>query len=212
MIKGLFFAFEGIDGCGKSSQAALLVRRLSEQDYHVVATREPGGTAIAEKIRQVLLDPNNHEMTSECELLLYLAARAQHIREKIIPAIASGSMVLCDRFQYATFAYQGYGREIPIEPLRRLNGFATGGIDPDLTFVFDLPVAIAAERMSAMNKQKDRLESGGYEFFERVRNGYRDLAGQNPEAVVLLDGTRSVEELADQVYSLAIQKIKQHAF
>lgn len=212
MTKGRFFTFEGIDGCGKSSQAALCAGRLSDAGYGVIATREPGGTPIAEKIRNLLLDPTNNNMADECELLLYLAARAQHVREKIIPAIESGAVVICDRFQFATYAYQGFGRNLPLDVLQRMNGFATGGIDPDITFIFDIPVEVAASRMAAMNKQKDRLEAGGKVFFERIREGYRELATRNPASVILLDGTLPIEVLADLVSSHVRQKMKDCAF
>ncbi|MBN1757269.1 MAG: dTMP kinase [Chitinispirillaceae bacterium] len=203
MKKGCFVTFEGIDGCGKSTQAKLFAERCGAAGYQVVATREPGGTAIAEKIRSLLIDPAHSEMGSECELLLYLAARAQHLREKIEPAVADGAVVICDRFQDATFAYQGFGRGLPLELLQSLNAFATGGNNPDLTFIIDVPVETAFARMSAMKKKQDRLEAGGETFFRRIREGYLSLAMASPDRIQVIDGTASVEVIAEQVYSQA---------
>jgi dTMP kinase len=203
MSKGSFLTFEGIDGCGKSTQARLLAARLVAGGCEVVETREPGGTVIAEKIRSLLIDPAHGEMVSECELLLYLAARAQHLREKIMPAVAAGAVVICDRFQDATLAYQGYGRGLSLDTLRSLNTFATGGNDPDFTFIIDVPVEIAFDRMAAMKKRQDRLEAGGEAFFRRIREGYLSLAAAAPGRIQVVDGTASVETVAEQVYSLA---------
>lgn len=198
MSKGCFITFEGIDGCGKSTQARLLGDALASKGFSLLTTREPGGTALSEKIRALLIDPANGEMVQECELLLYLAARAQHTREKIIPAIEAGKCVICDRFQDATFAYQGFGRGMPLPLLRQLQAFSSS-ILPDLTFIFDLPVEIAFNRLEKMNKAKDRLESSGVDFFSRIRNGYITLASEEPIRIHLLDGTKSVEELAEMV-------------
>ncbi len=204
MKRGCFVTFEGIDGCGKSTQANLFADRLAAEGYQVLRTREPGGTAIAEKIRALLIDPAHAEMVDACELLLYLAARAQHLREKILPAVASGTVVVCDRFQDATFAYQGYGRGMSLEQLQSLNTFATGGNDPDLTFIIDLPVETAFERMAAMNKVQDRLEAGGEQFFSRIREGYLALAAAAPQRIQVIDGTATVEEIAAKVYASAL--------
>jgi dTMP kinase len=212
MMKGWFVTFEGVDGCGKSTQADLLRQRFSREGFSTVATREPGGTVIAEKIRGLLVDPFNREMVDECELLLYLAARAQHVREKILPELEQGAIVICDRFQDATLAYQGFGRKLPLEKLRQLNSFATGNISPDLTFIFDIPVEKAFERLAAMKKPIDRLESGGHEFFERIRHGYQTLAAESPDRILLFDGTLPVEVLAEKVYARMIEKINEHSF
>ena len=173
---GLLITFEGIDGCGKTTQLAKAREWLEKRGYRCVVTREPGGTPVSEKIRSLLLSNESGEMCNEAEVLLYLAARAQHVREKILPQMASGAIVLCDRFQEATFAYQGYGRGHSLETLQRMNAFATGGLDPMHTFVFDLPVDTALERMRAMNKTADRLERSPRDFYERTREGYRQLA------------------------------------
>jgi dTMP kinase len=199
-MPGRFFVFDGIDGCGKSTQILRAANRLSGEGYDVLSTREPGGTPIAEKIRSIILSPDNQEMAPECELLLYGAARAQHVREKIGPALKNGSIVLCDRFELATFAYQGFGRSIPLELLKRINEIATGGCTPDLTFVFNIPVTVAMERLAASGKAPDRLEQESIEFFENVANGFRTLAAKDPAHIVVLDAEQSAEVLAETVY------------
>jgi dTMP kinase len=207
-MPGRFFVFDGIDGCGKSTQMVRAAQRLTSEGYDVISTREPGGTPIAEKIRSIILSPENQEMAPECELLLYGAARGQHVREKIEPALNKGTIVLCDRFELATFAYQGSGRSIPLELLKRINAIATGKYSPDLTFIFDIPVATAFGRLLAMNKAHDRLEQEDGSFFTRVADGYRTLAAEDPAHIVLLDAEQSVEELADIVYRHMIPLIK----
>jgi dTMP kinase len=204
MRRGKFFAFEGIDGCGKSTQVSLLKETLLGLGFSVEVTREPGGTVISEKIREILIDPSHSEMVNECEILLYLAARAQHVRQRIIPALNSGKIVLCDRFQLATLAYQGYGRGFSMERLLELNSFATGGYSPDLTFVFDIPVEEAFNRMQKMNKLKDRLESAGEEFFRRIHDGYLELGRSYSQNVAIIDAKRSVEMIHEDV----LMKIK----
>ncbi|MBN1602441.1 MAG: dTMP kinase [Chitinispirillaceae bacterium] len=199
MKRGSFIAFEGIDGCGKSTQVALLREKLSRMGYTVDVTREPGGTVISERIREILIDPKHSEMTDECEILLYLAARAQHVRQRIVPALENGDIVLCDRFQLATFAYQGFGRGFPMERLIELNEFAMGANVPDVTFVFDIPVEEAFNRMRKMNKLKDRLESAGDEFFHRIHNGYLELGRRDPQRVSIIDASRSIEEVQNEV-------------
>lgn len=199
MKKGFFFAFEGIDGCGKSTQVSRVRDKLVNSGYEVVVTREPGGTVISEKIREILIAPDHSEMVSECELLLYLAARAQHVKEKIIPALNKGNVVLCDRFQLATLAYQGYGRNFDIELLEKLNRFATNSIVPNMTFVFDIPVDLAFERMQKMDKQKDRLESSGIDFFHRIRNGYVELSLKNETQVTMINADRPINDISVEV-------------
>jgi dTMP kinase len=197
---GLFIVFDGIDGCGKSTQLALAAGRLTKDGCTVIKTREPGGTEISEKIRAVILSSDNGAMIEECELLLYAAARAQHVREKIQPALGRGEVVLCDRFDCATFAYQGFGRSIPFSLLNTINAIAAGGVKPDLTFIFDISVDAAFARLSAIKKSLDRLEASGREFFSRVAEGYRTLALKNPATIVLLDAELPIEELGERVY------------
>jgi dTMP kinase len=208
MNKGCFLTFEGIDGCGKSTQAKLLADALKHDGFSVVETREPGGTPISEKIRSLVLDPKNAEMVNECELLLYLAARAQHVKEKIIPALHNGTIVICDRFQDATFAYQGFGRGISLEFLHQINSFATG-ITPDKTFIFDISVENAFERFKIMNKSIDRLESSGMDFLKKSRQGYLALEKMESKRIVLFDGTLPIEDLSKKVYAIATEKMRE---
>ncbi|MBN1130237.1 MAG: dTMP kinase [Chitinispirillaceae bacterium] len=199
-MRGLFVVFDGIDGCGKSTQLALAAERMKKKRRSVMVTREPGGTAISEKIRSLVLSSGHGEMVDECELLLYAAARAQHVREKIVPALERGAIVLCDRFDVSTYAYQGFGRKVPLSLIEKVNGIAAAGVRPDITFIFDISVETAFARLSAMDKSRDRLESGGRDFFARVAAGFRSMALQHPEKITLLDATLPVEDLGEQVY------------
>ncbi len=199
MKHGLFLTFEGIDGCGKSTQIARAAQYLESKGIPSILTREPGGTPVAEKIRELILSPQNSEMKDSCELLLYLSARAQHVVEKILPALEEGKVVLCDRFQEATFAYQGFGRGIPLHQLQQLNEFATGGLVPARTFIFDISVECAFERMQKMNKTPDRLENSPEEFYRKIREGYLALASAHPGRIVLLQGDKSIDEIFEDV-------------
>jgi dTMP kinase len=196
---GLFVTFEGIDGCGKSTQVQRAAETLRREGRAVCVTREPGGPPIAERIREVLMAPEHREMTPACEVLLYLAARAQHVTQTIAPALARGEVVLCDRFADATLAYQGYGRELPLDALTEMNAFAAAGLKPDLTLLFDITVELSRERLAAMGRGHDRMESGALEFYGRIRQGYLELAKRRPERFVVLDGARPLEENAGRV-------------
>jgi dTMP kinase len=200
MSRGLFLTFEGIDGCGKSTQLQLLAQRLQAQGVEPVVSREPGGTPFAEKIRQLVMMPQAEVVSDHCEVLLYLAARAQHVAQVIAPALEAGRIVLCDRFQEATFAYQGFGRGVNLELLRQLNSFATGGISPSHTFVFDVGVGVARARLQKTGKAPDRLEQNDDSFFTTIRQGYLRLAQQEPQRIELLDAAVSIEDLAEQVW------------
>ncbi len=199
MKQGAFVTFEGIDGCGKSTQLQLAAQALRSRGYEVMTTREPGGTPIAERIRGLVMSAEYDEMVHSCEVLLYLAARAQHVAERVRPALQQGIHVLCDRYQEATFAYQGYGRGMPLEMLRTINRFATDGLEPTLTLIFDVSVEVAHERMYAGGRVADRMEANGTEFHRRIRDGYLALAKAQPLRCVVLDGEREVESLATEV-------------
>jgi dTMP kinase len=200
VMSGLFVTFEGIDGCGKSTQVAEAHRRCKELGIRCLVTREPGGTGIGESIRRLLLSPDNREMCDPCEALLYCAARAQHCRESIAPALARGEVVLCDRFQEATFAYQGFGRGIALEQLSQINSFASAGVRPSLTFVFDIDVDTSIARLKKTGKNPDRLEASGRDFYEKVRQGYLLLASREPDRIIVLPGIAPVEQLAQTVF------------
>jgi len=203
MNRGLFISFEGVDGCGKSTQVAAVHRWCLDRKLAVLLTREPGGTAISEKIRELVMDARNGEMTDRCEVLLYLASRAQHVAQCIRPALARGELVLCDRFAEATMAYQGFGRNLDIGTLRAVNAFAADGLAPDLVVLFDLPVETAWQRMRAANKAPDRLESNARDFHQRVRDGYRAMAEEQPQRFAVIDARRGVAEVtADTVAAI----------
>ncbi|MCL2183873.1 MAG: dTMP kinase [Chitinispirillia bacterium] len=208
MGQGFFFTFEGIDGCGKSTQLARVAEALRARGADILITREPGGPPISEKIREILISPDNKRMYPETECLLYLAARAQHMREIIKPAIDKGQTVLCDRFEQATFAYQGYGRGLDIDFLKNTNNFAASGISPHITFIFDIPVELSQQRLSKIGKGKDRLESEGAQFFQKVRDGYLAAANSSPNKIKLLDGAKGRDELTEEILGIISSYIK----
>lgn len=188
MARGRFITFEGIDGAGKSTQHAWLVEHLKSSGCPVVATREPGGTPLGEALRSLLLSESMH---IETEALLMFAARREHLVQVIEPALARGDWVVCDRFVDASFAYQGGGRGLEWKKLEVLTEWVLGTMRPDLTLVFDAPVAVAHQRLLATNAQPDRFEREQAEFFERVRAAYLRIANENPQRVRLIDATRS---------------------
>lgn len=179
-MKGVFLTFEGSECCGKSTQAKLLYRYLLRKGCRVVFLREPGGTRISEMIRRILLDPANASMYASTELLLYMASRAQTVRQVIKPALARGSIVLCDRFLDSTLVYQGYGLGMDLSFIRSLGRFVTDGIKPDMTILLDLPLKTA---LGGIGAKKDRIERRAYAYHQKVRNGYLALARREPRRV-----------------------------
>ncbi len=198
-MSGLFITFEGVDFCGKSTQAQKLTERLSQAGREVLFVREPGGTAISEAVRDILLDNRFVEMHKHTELLLYGAARAQIVAEQIKPALANGKIVVCDRYIDSTTAYQGYGRKIDLSFTTAVNKIATQGLEPDCTFLIDLPVEIAEERRIAGGKQKDRLEIEAVEFYQNIRQAYLDIAKKEKHRYVVLDGKCSIGEIENKI-------------
>ncbi len=202
-----FITFEGTEGCGKSTQVRLLADRLRQLGYQVRTTREPGGCALADAIRRILLDPGSSDMDALTELFLYAAARAQHVAEVIRPALARGEIVLCDRFADATLAYQGYGRGLDIETIRHLNELATGGLQPDLTLLLELPLATGLERAISRNsgaeQDEGRFEQEALAFHERVRDGYLDLA-RNEERFRVVSASGTIEEVAERIRRIVV--------
>jgi dTMP kinase len=190
MARGRFISFEGIDGAGKSTQHAWLVDHLKARGRSVVTTREPGGTPLGEKLRSLLLAEPMH---LETEALLMFAARREHLVQVIEPALGRGDWVVCDRFVDASFAYQGGGRGLDWKKLEVLSNWVLGPLRPDLTLIFDAPVAIAQQRLHAATPKPDRFEQEESEFFERVRAAYLRIARENPQRVRLIDATRSPE-------------------
>lgn len=197
-MTGLFITFEGIDGCGKTTQLNLLAEYLKEKGVETVITREPGAPGLGEKLREILLNYDG-EVSSNCEAFLFLADRAQHIDTLVKPAIEAGKVVLCDRHTDSTLAYQGYGRGVDLEQIKMLNNIATSCLKPDLTFVFDIEVETA---LSRVGKSQDRMESAGIEFFEKTRNGYLEIAKQEPQRVKVINAKDSIENIFEQVKNI----------
>jgi len=192
----MLITFEGIDGCGKSTQIHLLKQYLEDKGKHVQVYREPGGAHIAEEIRALLLDSKN-EISAISELLLFSAARAQLVQEKIIPELENGSVVILDRFYDSTTAYQGYGRSVlPLKEIVALNKMASYGLIPDLTFYLRLPLNLALQRRS--ERAQDRMEMAGDEFYTRVLEGYELLVKEHPRFIVL-DGAHPIESIALEI-------------
>ena len=198
MEQGLFITFEGADGCGKTTQLKLLAEYLTEKGYEVVITREPGAKGLGEKIREILLNYEG-DVSDRCESFLFLADRAQHIDMIVNPAVCAGKIVLCDRHTDSSVAYQGYGRQLPVERIKRLNEIAVNGRHPDLTLIFDIDVETSMRRVG---QEKDRMESAGTEFFNRVREGYLEIAKQEPKRVKVLDASKSIDEIHADVIKL----------
>lgn len=190
-MTGLFITLEGPEGAGKSTNREYLAQRLRERGLDVVLTREPGGTPLAERIRELLLTPADEPMNSDTELLLVFAARAQHLAQVIRPALTRGAVVLCDRFTDATFAYQGGGRGLSSARIEQLESFVQGELRPDLTLIFDLPVEIGLSRAAARGRL-DRFEQEGLGFFEAVRSAYLDRARQAPQRYSVIDAGQSL--------------------
>lgn len=191
MKKGYFITFEGADGCGKTTQSKLVQEYLENSGYEVVWTREPGAKGLGQKIRELLLHYDG-DVAPMCEAFLFLADRAQHIEHLIKPAVDEGKIVICDRHTDSTIAYQGYGRGEDIKQLKYLNNLATGSIKPDLTFVFDVATDVAQKRVG---DEKDRMESAGIEFHKKVREGYLEIAKQEPERVKVIDANNNIERV-----------------
>jgi dTMP kinase len=197
---GLFITFEGPEGSGKTTQLRLLAGWLQERGCAVLTTREPGGTPIGDRIRDVLLDPVNMEMRGETEILLFSAARAQIVGQVIRPHLARGGVVLCDRFADSTFAYQGYGRQLDLATLRLITAFATGNLVPDLTICLDLPVIEGLRRKRGGNQGEwNRMERELLEFHERVRAGFLALAAAEPGRWLVLDALEPIEKIQGEV-------------
>lgn len=202
-MEGLFITFEGIEGCGKSTQANQLSDFFHSKKIDCVLTHEPGGTQISEKIRKLLLDKKNEGMVPLCELFLYFASRSQHTFEKIKPALKEGKIVISDRFFDSTIAYQGEGRSLLKQKLIEINNFATGGLIPQLTFLIDLPAQTGLKRI----KTKDRIEAESIEFHDRVRGAYLTLARENPERMKIIDGTKSIEDIHKEIVNIVLTYI-----
>lgn len=204
--RGVFITLEGPEGSGKSTQVRLLATALSNQGHRVVVTAEPGGDPVAEEIRNIVLHSKS-SIVPEAELLLYLAARAQHVRHIILPALERGDIVISDRYADSSFAYQGYARGIDLDVLRELNHFATGGLTPDLTILLDVPVEFGLERQN----DKNRFEAESVEFHNKVRSGFLELAKHEPERWVVVDAVGTIEEIAERVREIVMARLFQNS-
>lgn len=191
----MFISFEGIDGSGKTTQAKKLAARLEESGKTVLFLREPGGTEISEQIRQILLNKKNLKMTQISELLLFSASRAQLVTEVIKPALAQGTIVITDRFVDSTTAYQGSGRGLHIGGVKSINALATSGLMPRRTFFIDIPVSEMYERRRSSGQEIDRMEMSNEEFYQRVREGYKEIAADEPGRFITIDGRQSIDEI-----------------
>jgi len=203
-MKGKFITLEGVEGVGKSTNMTFIESFLSEQCISYIKTREPGGTPLAESIRELLLQNRTESFDSTAELLLIFAARAQHLNQKIIPALNAGTWVLSDRFTDATYAYQGGGRQLSIKNIAALEEMVQGALRPDLTIILDLPVEIGLQR-AASRSDKDRFENERVDFFQRVRSAYLERAKQNPGRYAVIDASVSLTEV-QQAIQAALKK------
>ena len=206
-MKGRFITFEGTEGCGKSTQIKLLADRLRALGHRVRLLREPGGTPIGEEIRHTLKHSNqNHAMTSEAELLLMNASRAQLVREIIRPALADGEIVLSDRFYDSTTAYQGYGRELDLDKVKAVIEFAVGETKPDLTLFLHVPAEVSAERLASRQSTlpfvRDRIEEADRKFFERVAHGFGVIAASEPQRVKFINGAQPMETVCQTIWDI----------
>jgi dTMP kinase len=210
-MRGLFITFEGIDGCGKSTQRELLAEQLRQRGLEVVVTREPGGTDIGEDIRRVLISDASVHIAPTTELLLYVAARAQHVAELIRPSLEAGRVVISDRYTDSTVAFQGYGRGLDLEMVASMNRFATGGLVPDLTIVFDLDPAVARTRLSSrpVGGLLGAFDEQHADFHERMRTGYLKMAMREPGRIRVVDASGSAEETHSSVMSLVLPKLEE---
>lgn len=201
MTDPCFITVEGIEGAGKTTCLNLIEQRVRQRGHPVLVTREPGGTALGEDLRTLLLGHRHEGMADDTELLLMFAARAEHLQARIVPALSAGSWVICDRFTDATYAYQGYGRGIDLGRIAILEQWVQGDRRPDLTLLMDLPVEIGLER-AGKRSTPDRFESEVSAFFERVRDGYLSLADAQPERFRVIDAKQSLQQVSDQVVSV----------
>lgn len=210
---GFFITFEGIEGCGKSTQVRLLTKAFEETGIHCIVTREPGGTSIGSKIRDILLNPDHKGMAAEAELLLYAADRAQHVREVIKPSIDNGKVVVCDRFADATLAYQGFGRGLDVATIHDLNRIASLGIRPDLTLLLDCPVETGIGRALERNSKNshikdDRFEREALAFHQKVREGYLSIAKSEPDRIKVIDACQDVETMQNEIWKVVNGMLK----
>jgi len=193
-MRGKFITLEGIEGSGKTTQLDFIVDYIKKSSIDVVCTREPGGTLVGEKIREILLDNDLPKMHSDTELMLMFAARVEHIKQVIEPALNNGSWVVSDRFYDATYAYQGYGRDISLHHIDQLRSFSVGTLEPDVTFLLDVSLDVSMQRVTSRGN-KDRFENEKMDFYKKVRDGYLSIAKHNSERVCLIDANQEISDV-----------------
>ena len=211
----MFITFEGIEGCGKTTQIRMAGDYLRKRQIPVLVTEEPGGAPLGKHIRKLLLNQGDCRIDAKAELLLFSAARAQHVQEVILPALAADRVVLCDRFSDATLAYQGFGRGLSLEFIKDLNEFSAAALKPDLTILFDLPVEVglgrAIERIAHLQgaPREDRFEQEDRAFHQKIRNGYLALATDEPRRIRIIDASRNVQTISREISAMIWSAIKQ---
>ena len=209
-MSGLFITLEGGEGSGKTTVASEVIKKFSQIGVDVIYTREPGGSQIAEKIRDLILDPNHTEMDSRTEALLYAAARRQHLVEKVLPALKAGKVVLCDRFIDSSIVYQGHAREIEIEQIYKINDFAIDGCMPDLTILLNIKPELGLARIAVnKNREVNRLDLEEMIFHEKVYEGYQLQMEENLDRIRVVDASQSIENVCQDVYLLLLEQMKQ---
>lgn len=202
-MKEFFITFEGIEGCGKTTQAELLYNYIQDKGFSGVLTREPGGSLISERIREILLDHSSSDIVPLAELFLYLASRAQLTQEVIKPALAQGKIAISDRYTDASIAYQGYGRGLSTILIKQLNKTATGGLVPNLTLLLDIDPEITLKRLNI----KDRFESEDIEFHKRIRAGYLKLSRENSDRIVIINGEKTIQQIHNEIKDIFESRI-----
>ena len=203
MNKGILITFEGPEGAGKTTVLQHVLPELAKQDIDIITTREPGGIRIAESIREIILAPENTAIDGKTELLLFAAARRQHLNEKVLPALADGKLVIIDRFIDSSVAYQGYARDIPVSDVEMINNFATDGLLPDLTLYFDVDTAVGLARVMTGDREVNRLDLEAQEMHEKVRAGYQKIAALHPDRVITIDASQELDQvIADTLFAI----------
>ncbi|UKS26197.1 dTMP kinase [Paenibacillus sp. HWE-109] len=215
-MNGIFITFEGPDGAGKTTQLKQLAEGLKKLGHDVLVTREPGGTAISDQIRSIILDPAHKEMVDQAEVLLYAASRAQHVHQLILPALQAGRIVLCDRFIDASVAYQAYGLGIDVDQVKEISRYASSGLQATRTYILDVPVEVSLARLhhragsGSDAQQLDRIEQKHVDYHSRVRAGFHQIAADHPERVQVVDANRSEEEIAADIWTDCNQLLEEH--
>lgn len=203
MNKGILITFEGPEGAGKTTVLQHILPELAKQNIDIITTREPGGIRIAESIREIILAPENTAIDGKTELLLFAAARRQHLNEKVLPALADGKLVIIDRFIDSSVAYQGYARGIPVSDVETINNFATDGLLPDLTLYFDVDTEVGLARVMTGDREVNRLDLEAQEMHEKVRAGYQKIAALHPERIITIDASQELDQVvADTLFAI----------